>query len=702
MEGIGNEYANHSTLTARYESSFSLLLSAWESNYVYRINQGRNEKVATMADQGTGGIGARRDRRCSEANPNAHEESTIQQPASQVVVEAPTLDTEEQSQPRLSQAAALTRQDSTSSNASDIISYSRTSSSHKDNTRRQRVSRHNTSETRSHAHSSRPLEPPVTKATLSELDVQKIVHNPKLRHDINFDPELHFRPNLDGEKGKRKQDKANQFWNTLRLQLEQFVANPIQFQEQYAKREWCLPLLLRSVKEIIQTLVPTRDRAYLDEGLNVDLLMQQFNRGVADLEKLASWLSGVLKSHCAPMRDEWVDEMYSQLTSGNRTNNMEELVQGMRSLLSVLEAMKLDVANHQIRCLRPILIEDTVHFEQKFFKKKIQAGKLEPFSAQQWYHEAARDCSPSHDSRAAFGEMAVFFEGLSKLVMHSQSETVPNTFLFDEERIIKLRSDMLDAINLEICMRLFEELEKKYRQSAVPTPFLSTPFSDALGFLSAGSDDESEFNFNASSRPSSLVFSVAGSASSSPRSSMILPSSIPTSSPVDFRTKSKNLYNSLTALLSTSPATTRSSMKWKAMKDSLALQIFRYTDAPQDVLMQFEDELELHLSEPDSILFQEVEQHFHARLVTELQKRVKEFKCHTGVNLFSAATGGRVQGPTRAAERDSSDSSRDAREEAGIEDMATRLTHLGLLHWRVWSPIVYHAEDADVEMDTSA
>ncbi|KAI4599278.1 hypothetical protein KJ359_002237 [Pestalotiopsis sp. 9143b] len=662
-----------------------------------------------MGDQGTGGIESRRDRRFSEPNPNAHDDS-IPKPASQV--EAPTPETEEQTpyppneHPRglTQQAAALTRQDSTGSNASSSeISYSRTSSSHKDV--RRRISRHNTPDTRSHAPSSRPLEPPVTKGTLSELDVQKIVHNPKLRHDINFDPELHFRPNLDGEKGKRKQDKANQFWNTLRLQLEQFVANPIQFQEQYHKREWCLPLLLRSVKEIIQTLVPTRDRAYLDEGLNVDLLMQQFNRGVADLEKLASWLSGVLKSHCAPMRDEWVDEMYSQLTSGNRTNNMEELVLGMRSLLSVLEAMKLDVANHQIRCLRPILIEDTVHFEQKFFKKKIQSGKLEPFSAQQWYHAAARDCAPSHDSHAAFGEMAIFFEGLSKLVMFSQPESVPNTFLFDEERILKLRSDMLDAINLEICMRLFEELERKYRHSAaIPTPFLSTPFSDALGFLSTGSDDESEFNFNASSRPSSLVFSVAGSANSSPRSSVILPSSIPTSSPVDLRTKSKNLYNSLTALLSTSPATTRSSMKWKAMKDSLALQIFRFTDAPQDVLIQFEDELELHLSEPESMLFQEVEQHFHARLVTELQKRVKDFKCHTGVNLFTAATGGKTHSHSSRSWEGAREqgSERDAREEAGMEDMATRLTHLGLLHWRVWSPLVYHAEDTDVEMDTSA
>ncbi|KAH6656228.1 T-complex protein 11 [Truncatella angustata] len=664
-----------------------------------------------MGDQGAGGIESSGKRRFSEPNPNTHDDQ-IQQPTSQA--ETPSPQVEEQvtytqnDSPRGhlfapgAQAPQLLRNPSTGSNTSEY-GPPRTQSL-KDG--RKRLSRDHAQESR-RPQSSRPLEPPVTKATLSELDVNKIVHNPKLRHDINFDPELHFRPNLDGEKGRRKQDKANQFWTTLRSQLEQFISNPIEFQQQFHNRDWCLPLLLRSVKEIIQTLVPARDRAYLDEGLNVDLLMQQFNKGVADLEKLASWLSSVLKSHCAPMRDEWVEEMYTQLTNGNRTNNMEELVQGMRSLLSVLEAMKLDVANHQIRCLRPILIEDTVHFEQKFFRKKIQSGKLEPLPAQQWYHLATLECQPDVASRAAFGEMAIFFEALSKLVLPSNPDLLPNTFLFDEERMLKLRADMMDAVNLEVCMRTFEELEGKYRQSAIPTPYLATPFSDALGFLTAGSDDDSEFNFNGS-RPSSLVFSSAGSATSSPRSSMILPSAS-TSSPVDFRTKSKNLYNSLTALLSTSPATVRPGFKWKAMKDSLALQIFRFTDAPQDVLLQFEDELDQHLGEPDSRIFQEVELQFHARLLAELQERVKEFRAHTGVNLFSIATGGRIHGPGRAwdgprdrsSEHDTLESSlREAREEGGIEDMATRLTHLGILHWRVWAGLVYQTEVSD-EMDTS-
>ncbi|KAK8129971.1 hypothetical protein PG999_002351 [Apiospora kogelbergensis] len=672
-----------------------------------------------MGDQGIdSGMERNTHRRLSEPNPNAHEDQIQQQKGTP---ETPSTETEEPTQfaqndhPRRMEApnGGLSRNPSTGSNTSENLQQ-------QGRLPRTNESREPRKAQRSSAGpptASQRIEPPVTKTTLSELDVNKIIHNPKLRHDINFDPELHFRPNLDGEKGRRKQVKADQFWTSLRDQLQQFITDPVSFQQRFGQGQgWCLPVLLKAVKEIIQTLVPSRDRVYLDEGLNVDLIMQQFHRGIADLEKLASWLSGVLKSHCAPMRDEWVDEMYNQLTNGNRTNDMEELVQGMRSLLSVLEAMKLDVANHQIRCLRPILIEDTVKFEKRFFYKKIQGGKLDPQVAQQWYAVACHELNPGHESKAAFGEMAVFFEALSKLILPSNMESLPNTFLFDEERMFKLRADMLDHINLEICMRLYEELEKKYRNhgaiSTISTPFLATPLSDTSGFVSASSDDDSSsFNFNTppNSRPSSLVFSSAGSASSSPRSSMILPSSS-ISTVADARTRSKNLHSSLVALLQTSPTSSRPAQKWKAMKDSLALQIFRFTDAPSDVLLQFEDELERHLCEPESLVFQEVERHFQDKLLAELQQRVRDLKPLTGVGLFSVATGGRINGSGRAwegsrdhsMERDTNDSAtREAREEGGIEDMATRLTHLGLLHWRVWSSLVYDGDYVDTEMTDS-
>ena len=77
------------------------------------------------------------------------------------------------------------------------------------------------------------------------------------------------------------------------------------------------------------------------ETFNVELLMQQFSKGVADMGKLANWLSQLLKMHCAPMRDDWVDEMVTQLSEGDRTGNVVLLARGMKNLLGVLEAMKL-------------------------------------------------------------------------------------------------------------------------------------------------------------------------------------------------------------------------------------------------------------------------------------------------------------------------------------------------------------------------
>jgi hypothetical protein len=184
-------------------------------------------------------------------------------------------------------------------------------------------------------------EPPVTRAMLSELDIVRIAYHPRLRHDINFDPNLHFRPNLDGESGRKKVQKANDFWNCLQSQLEAFVANPVGFERELGGQEWCLRSTLQAIGEILGTLVPPEDRSAVEEILNVELLMQQFRRGVADLEKLAEWLANTLKLHCAPMRDPWVDEMATYLTVGNRKRDISLLVYALESLLNILEAMKL-------------------------------------------------------------------------------------------------------------------------------------------------------------------------------------------------------------------------------------------------------------------------------------------------------------------------------------------------------------------------
>ncbi|KAK3902744.1 T-complex protein 11-domain-containing protein [Staphylotrichum tortipilum] len=552
-----------------------------------------------------------------------------------------------------------------------------------------------------------PLEPPVTKATLSELDVQKIVHNPKLRHDINFDPDLHFRPNLDGDKGKKKQEKANQFWAALLDQLVLFVTDRETFHARYGHGDWCLPVLLRAVRDIIETLVPMRDRELLNEGLNVDLLMQQFYRGVADLEKLASWLASVLKLHCAPMRDEWVDDMYQELSNGNRENDVRELVNGMRSLLSVLEAMKLDVANHQIRCLRHVLIEDTVHFEQRFFMRKMESRKLNIAPSRMWYRAAQEYTerlyagSPLPHAHA-FGEMSVFFEALSRLALPSTClKAIPPTFIFDEDRLLKLRSDMHDSICLEICVRKFEELERLSRVTQICSKLPSYVSDEPASHRFSG-----DFNFmgGGSSRPSSLAFSDRSSAFSSPRNSggFFTPS---TFDAADSRSRASEVYESLLALLHTASAASNPAERWRSLAGPAALQILRYVNAPPS-LHGFESQLTAWLDDVNCDTFREVETHFHQRLMAEMARRVTEFKNLAGMALFSAATGGRggaaALGGSNTQSRSQRNSGlfaeapREPRDEAGVEDMAARLAHLGVLHWRVWAPLAYegNAESA--------
>lgn len=209
----------------------------------------------------------------------------------------------------------------------------------------------------SFAHAS--SHPPITKHSLSELDIGAIINNPKLRHDVNFDRELHFRPNFDGAKGKFKLKTAEEYWNALAAELELYTflfngAPSVTLRKgatwprviQIAQRR--IPPMFDTIRDIIKSLVPERDQSRVDEQLDTKMLMQQIEKGVCDLVSVAKWLSHLLKAHCAPVRDEWVDKMVEQIDLGTRGGSGRSLVNGLRELLGILEAMKL-VSHHSVK-----------------------------------------------------------------------------------------------------------------------------------------------------------------------------------------------------------------------------------------------------------------------------------------------------------------------------------------------------------------
>jgi hypothetical protein len=193
--------------------------------------------------------------------------------------------------------------------------------------------------------------PPVTKKTLSELDLPCIMGNINLRMDANFDRDLHFKPDLDGEKGKRKRKEATDYWDSLASEIAIYAFRAASADIAVEEVESIdgtrrtfdprLPALFETLQDVIKTLVPERDHPTVMQNLEVPLLMQQIRKGVLDMLALATWLAALLKTHCAPMRDDWADCMVSQIEKGSKSQDPREIVNGLQTLFAILEAMKL-------------------------------------------------------------------------------------------------------------------------------------------------------------------------------------------------------------------------------------------------------------------------------------------------------------------------------------------------------------------------
>ncbi|KAL7274044.1 Protein SOSEKI 1 [Rhizina undulata] len=297
--------------------------------------------------------------------------------------------------------------------------------------------------------------PPVTPGTLRELELHEIYRNPKLRHDVVFDSQLHFRPNLDGARGRSKKESADRYWDQLVIECDEVLGSPRHRPNgKITVMPIKLPILFSTMRDILLTLVPKSDKVDVEAALDPPLLMQQLEHGVLDFKKLSQWLAGVLKAHCAPMRDQWVEQMVAKVAYGVENRKTSALVEGLKMVFGILEAMKLDVANHQIRTLRPHLVSTAISFEQGYFQERIERGKLDIKEPRQWFQTALMEQKATSTSEP----LSCFTAAVVDLVTPSRYSKYPATFTFDYERLEGLRDDIREATCLKIAILFFRQL----------------------------------------------------------------------------------------------------------------------------------------------------------------------------------------------------------------------------------------------------
>lgn len=203
---------------------------------------------------------------------------------------------------------------------------------------------------------SASLEPLVSEESLCELELRRISKDLLLRHDLNFDRNITYRPNTHGSRGQQRTVQSLEYWNAIRKELDILLTNDYTSSSiepshnTVSSTQACsscasgLPRLSRifgPVRMILKSLMHEDEWDAIDARLDVDLLIQQLKNRAFDLVALSDWLALVLRRFCSPKRYQSIDVMTSSIRLGVERVEAQLIATGLISMFDILETIKL-------------------------------------------------------------------------------------------------------------------------------------------------------------------------------------------------------------------------------------------------------------------------------------------------------------------------------------------------------------------------
>ncbi|XP_069479677.1 T-complex protein 11-like protein 1 [Ambystoma mexicanum] len=286
------------------------------------------------------------------------------------------------------------------------------------------------------------LSPPRLVSLEELMETTKGVTKMALAHEIvvNGDFKLKLAELPEGSLEKNVRDIVHKaFWDCLEVQ---FHEDPPTYGHAI--------ILLGEIKETLNSfLLPahTRIRNQINEVLDLDLIKQEAENGVLDISKLVKFIIDMMGTLCAPARDEDIRKL----------KDIKEIVPLFRELFSVLDLMKIDMANFAVSSIRPHLMQQSVEYErqkfQDFFEK--QPNSLEFVT--KWLQEAADELAgvkhedpPCSDVGAvavgrvpSLSRVDVLNHAYLKLLKWDHNNTpFPETLLLDQTRFEEMQLEL--------------------------------------------------------------------------------------------------------------------------------------------------------------------------------------------------------------------------------------------------------------------
>ncbi|XP_063762351.1 T-complex protein 11-like protein 1 isoform X2 [Eleginops maclovinus] len=266
------------------------------------------------------------------------------------------------------------------------------------------------------------------------MQTAKGVSNMALAHEIMVNSAFKVKPAAPPEgslEHKVKEIVHKAFWDCLEAQLTdepQTYGHSIK--------------LLAEIKEtLLSFLMPGhgRLRTQIEEVLDLPLIQQQAEKGALDIGQLSQFIVRIMGSQCAPCRDEDIRKL----------KEITEIVPLLKAIFSVLDLMKVDMANFALTSFRPHLMQQSVEYERSKFQEFVEKHPNALDFTEKWLEDTVRCLRETDGSTAASSDPPA---SLTAVNVHNQaylrllkwdhaSDPFPETVLMDQVRFQEMHQE---------------------------------------------------------------------------------------------------------------------------------------------------------------------------------------------------------------------------------------------------------------------
>ncbi|XP_037539288.1 T-complex protein 11-like protein 1 [Nematolebias whitei] len=283
--------------------------------------------------------------------------------------------------------------------------------------------------------SSSPQASPPRFVSVEELmETAKGLTNLALAHELIVNQTFQVKPSELPEgslERKVKEIMHRAFWDNLEAQLKE---DPPSYEHAIK--------LLGDIKEtLLSFLLPghRRLRSQIEAVLDLPLIQQQAENGALDIGQLSQFIVEMMGSLCAPCRDEDI----------NKLKEITDIVPLLKAAFSVLDLMKVDMANFALSSIRPHLMQQSVEYERNKFQEFLEKQPNALDYTKKWLEETVKclretaSCSAASHQSPSLMLLNVHNHSYLRLLRWDHAvDPFPETVLMDQVRFQEMQQEV--------------------------------------------------------------------------------------------------------------------------------------------------------------------------------------------------------------------------------------------------------------------